>query len=102
MNDAIWVGGLLGVGAAVLFMRLVSIERRLHRLSRLEAKLDALLKAGGIQYDPLLDLPADVREALERGQTIQAIRGLRHATGVGLKEAKEWIDEVRRRQANSS
>ena len=37
-------------------------------------------------------LPADVVEALEKGQTIEAIKRLRIATGLGLKEAKEAIE----------
>jgi len=37
-------------------------------------------------------LPANVRESLERGSTIEAIKLLREATGLGLKEAKERID----------
>jgi hypothetical protein len=102
MNDGLWVGGLLGVGAALVFIRLVSIERRLHRLYRLDAKLDALLKAAGIEFDPFLDVPPDVREALERGQTILAVQRFRQATGAGLKESKEWIDEMRRRDARSN
>ena len=101
MNDALWVGGLIGVGVALLFMRLASIERRLQRLSRLDAKLNALLKAGGIEFDPYLDVPPDVREALERGHTILAVKRFRQATGAGLKESKEWIDEMRRRKASS-
>jgi ribosomal protein L7/L12 len=37
-------------------------------------------------------LPANVIEALQQGQTIEAIKRLREATGLGLKEAKEAID----------
>ncbi|MEO5882015.1 MAG: ribosomal protein L7/L12, partial [Caldimonas sp.] len=37
-------------------------------------------------------LPADVLAALEQGQTIEAIKRLRAATGLGLKEAKDAID----------
>jgi len=37
-------------------------------------------------------LPAEVVAALEQGQTIEAIKRLRTATGLGLKEAKEAID----------
>jgi ribosomal protein L7/L12 len=40
----------------------------------------------------LAPLPADVLEALEQGQTIEAIKRLRSATGLGRKEAKEAID----------
>ena len=37
-------------------------------------------------------LPADVLDALQRGQTIEAIKLLREATGLGLREAKDAID----------
>lgn len=37
-------------------------------------------------------LPADVLAALERGKTIDAIKLLRAATGLGLKEAKDLVD----------
>src|SRR5438128_1361599 len=102
MNGAALVGVLVGVGTAILFSRLAAIERRLNRLSRLDSKVDALLRASGIKFDELQDVPADVREALEQGQTILAIKRFRQATGVGLKEAKDFVDEVRRRRASAS
>ncbi|WP_395094637.1 ribosomal protein L7/L12 [Armatimonas sp.] len=37
-------------------------------------------------------LPASVMEALQQGNKIQAIRLLREATGLGLKEAKEAVE----------
>jgi ribosomal protein L7/L12 len=37
-------------------------------------------------------LPADVVDALQRGNTIGAIKLLRASTGLGLKEAKDVID----------
>ena len=37
-------------------------------------------------------LPADVRAALQRGEMVTAIKLLRAATGLGLKEAKEVLD----------
>ena len=97
MSDAAFVGALLGIGVAILFTRLVAIERRLNRLSRLDAKVDALLRVSGVKFDELQDVPADVREALARGETILAIKRVRQATGVGLKEAKDVVDEIRRR-----
>jgi ribosomal protein L7/L12 len=42
--------------------------------------------------DPSGPLPADVLEAVERGHTLEAIKRLRAATGLGLKEAKDAID----------
>lgn len=102
MNEAVILSALIGSAIAVVLVRLSAIERRLTRLSRLDAKIDALLGNAGIHFDPLQDVPADVREALERGETILAIKRLRQATGAGLKEAKEFVDEVRRRQIVAS
>jgi ribosomal protein L7/L12 len=51
-----------------------------------------------LTFDELHSLPADVREAIERGQTIEAIKRFRQATAAGLKEAKDAIDEARRRR----
>lgn len=42
--------------------------------------------------NPADHLPADVLAALQRGNTIEAIKLLRAATGVGLREAKERVD----------
>jgi ribosomal protein L7/L12 len=43
--------------------------------------------------DPALSpLPSHVLAALERGKTIEAIKLLRDASGMGLKETKEAID----------
>lgn len=41
-------------------------------------------------------LPADVIDALQRGNTIGAIKLLRASTGLGLKEAKQVIDGYQR------
>ena len=102
MTDAALVGAFIGVGLAILFGKLAAIDRRLNRLSRLDAKVDALLRASGVNFDELQDVPADVREALERGETILAIKRFRQATGAGLKEAKDFVDEVRRRGLSAS
>lgn len=38
----------------------------------------------------------EVRRYLERGQVIEAIKRYREATGVGLREAKEEVEAMRR------
>ena len=98
MNDTVVLSALIGIGVAIVLMRLSAIERRLNRLSRLDAKVDALLRGAGIRFDEMQVVPPDVREAIERGETILAIRRFRQATGAGLKEAKDFVDEVRRRE----
>ena len=93
--------GVAGVFVALIGARIGSIEQRLRALSRLEGKLDALLKQQGVRFDPYGDTPPAVLDALRRGKTIEAIKAYRVATGVGLKEAKEYVDELRRRASAS-
>ena len=72
------------------------IERRLARLASMEAKLDILLNHFGLQFDPYKNLPNAVVQALRSGEKIQAIRSYREATGVTLREAKDFIEQVQR------
>ena len=94
--------------AAILIVltlyRLFVLEQRVGRLSplesklsRLEAKVDVLLKHAGIAYDPYENLSDEVIRAVQQGEKIQAIKHYRAETGVGLREAKEFIEEVQRR-----
>ena len=98
MNESMLIGFLVGVSLFVVLARLAALERRLARLSRLDAKVDALLEAAGVSFDPMRDVPVGVRVALEQGETILAIKRFREATGAGLKEAKDFVDDIRRRR----
>ena len=86
----------------VIYVRLSDMEKRLTVSLRLEAKLDALLKQAGIQFDLRDSLPSDAVQALERGQKVEAIKHYRAATGADLKEAKEFIEEVQRQPGKDS
>lgn len=92
---------LLVVLLILVLSRLIGIEMR-SRLSRLDLKLDLLMKHAGVEHDPYKDLPREVRDALQRGQKIQAIYHYRKATGVGLKEAKGLIEDAQRRAGDAS
>jgi hypothetical protein len=98
VNDLLIASGVIVVIAAgVIFKRLSAVENQLAALSRLEAKTDALLNHSGIRFDPYADVPPAVVDALARGQKIEAIKAYRQARGVGLKNAKEFVEEVQRR-----
>jgi ribosomal protein L7/L12 len=84
-----------GIVVALILSALASLARRLDRLSRMEAKIDALLTHTGAAYDPLRDVPPEVIEAIDRGETIHAVKRYRDATGAGLRDAKDFVDEVR-------
>lgn len=93
---------LVGVGIVVMAVRAYvrPLARRMDRLSRIEGKLDAMLKHSGARFDPLEGMPSDALDALRQGQKIEAIKRYRHATGAGLQEAKEMIEEALRRSSS--
>jgi Ribosomal protein L7/L12 C-terminal domain len=83
---------LIGIGA-----RLNVMQRRIGALLRIEAKLDLLLRQANITFDPYANVPREIAEAVQGGQKIKAIKLYRESAGVGLKEAKDFIEEVQRR-----
>ena len=67
------------------------------RLFRLEKKLDLILEKLGIQhYD---DLNAHIAAPLAAHKKIEAIKLYRERTGVGLKEAKDAVEEIEKGRA---
>jgi hypothetical protein len=87
---------LAGLGA-----RLTALQTRVAALSRVEAKLDLLLSQADIKFDPYANLPAGVAEAIQSGQKIKAIKLYRLSSGVSLKDAKDFIEEVQRRSGTA-
>jgi hypothetical protein len=90
-----------GFFALWVLWRLTLVEMR-SRLSRLDFKLDLLLKHAGVEHDPYKNLPREVVDALQRGEKHQAIRHYHKATGVGLKEAQDFIEDAQRRAGDAS
>lgn len=66
-------------------------------LGRIEMKLDLVMQHAGVEFLPYKELSREVIDALKRGDKIAAIKSYRAATGVGLKEAKDRIEESQRR-----
>ena len=99
------VGGFTFVCMCLLMLvlfQLSEIQKRMAALGRVEAKLDRLLENAGIRYDPYAELMPQVAEALQRGNKIEAIKHYREATGAGLKEAKDFVEEVQRRAGSGA
>jgi ribosomal protein L7/L12 len=96
---------LLSILIVTLFLLIARLEsllkstekRLLAKLIPIDEKLDLLLKAARLEYDPLANLPADVVTALKAGQKIEAIKRYREAMSVSLAEAKSVIEEAQRR-----
>ena len=76
------------------------LDQILHQQRRIEAKLDALLKAFDIDQDALdsshgglnPDIHQQIQDALAAGQKIKAIKILRGATNMSLKDAKQAVE----------
>jgi ribosomal protein L7/L12 len=80
------VGFVLGIGLAVVGLRVSAVS------GRLERKLDALLRHAGID---LPKLAAEEAAALARaGRKIEAIKLYREYTGCGLAEAKAKVESL--------
>jgi hypothetical protein len=77
--------------------RLNKVQGRIVELSRVEAKLDLLLKQANIQFDPYVHVPRAIAEAVRGGKKIEAIKLQWQSSGMGLKESKEFIEEIKRR-----
>jgi hypothetical protein len=86
------------VGSIISPFGLIRVqEERTRLLWMVDAKLDLLLRHAGIDFDPYKKAPSQVLDALQRGEKIRAIKNYMKATGVGLKEAKDFIEEFQRR-----
>ena len=102
LTGAIFVFGVLVILGSVA-LRLIEMRSRLGgTLSRIESKLDLLLRQAGVEFDPYANLPREIADAARAGQTIQAIKLYRQfmdrqSSGVGLREAKDFIEDLQRR-----
>jgi len=88
---------LVVLGILVVLWNVLTLHKRVAALSRVDAKLDALLKHSQVDYDPFDRVSKDVAQALKLGDTIMAIKHYRKETGAALKDAKEYIEEIQRR-----
>ncbi len=61
------------------------------RLRAIERKLDLLLKQLGV--DPNEGLDDQIQQLIKSGQKIEAIKLYRMQSGLGLKEAKEYLEQ---------
>jgi hypothetical protein len=62
------------------------------RLHAIDRKLDLILTNLGI--DPNQGLDKQLSELVRSGQKIEAIKLYREQTGIGLKEAKEYVERL--------
>jgi hypothetical protein len=86
MDATFWLVFILGL---FLLAHYLSPKARGNN-SRLERKVDLILKHLGI--DPNQGVDEKITELMKPGQKIEAIKLYREQTGVGLKEAKYYVE----------
>lgn len=75
----------LGFGIVLIILGEIKTE-----IARTNKNLNAVMKKIGIEE---VFMP-EVKKLVNEGKTVEAIKKYRKETGIGLKEAKEYIDSI--------
>lgn len=85
--DPLWIGGLVGIVLGFV----------LGRITAPSGERTELPRPMGTQVRPPATPDQQVDDLLRAGQKIQAIKLVRERTGLGLREAKDLVDEREQR-----
>lgn len=78
--------------AVTLMWLVINVGHLQNNIDKVNKKLDKISKQVGVSNE-ISDVAMDeLKVLIEKGQKVKAIKEYRVATGVGLKEAKEYID----------
>ena len=80
--------GILTVGILSLINSLSTLQKQ---VSLMNLKLDRIAKQVGAE-EPNID--SELRSLIGAGQKVEAVKKAREFTGMGLKEAKEYVDKL--------
>jgi hypothetical protein len=83
---------------SVLIMKVNGLQKRATAVTRVERKVDLLLKEAGIEFDPWSNIPAAILEAAESGNSMLAARLYRDWSGADSFEATLFIEELTQRK----
>ena len=80
---------ILGCLIVCLYTVVGSFEKKLNKI---EMKLDKIIDINEESLDG--EIEEEIEKLVKEGNLVRAIKIYRMETGVGLKEAKEYIDEL--------
>jgi ribosomal protein L7/L12 len=75
----------------VIFSLISSVNTLQKQVSLMNLKLDRIAKQVGAE-EPNID--SELRNLIVAGKKVKAVKELREFTGMGLKEAKEYVDKL--------
>ncbi|WP_315118891.1 ribosomal protein L7/L12 [uncultured Clostridium sp.] len=93
MNDTtIWA---IIMGLAALMIGISSNVSQLRKdIARINITLDKIAKEIGVPDTVKENIDIELKSLISQGKKIEAIKRYRIVTGVGLKEAKEYVDSL--------
>ncbi|ANF96314.1 ribosomal protein L7/L12 [Paenibacillus bovis] len=98
-----WIAVIALLLALLLWFRVISLQRQMNELrmdmNRIPSPPSAPVRQTSFPANSVLPPGSDsaelenrLRQLIAAGQKIQAIKELREARGLGLKEAKDYVD----------
>lgn len=78
--------------AVTLMWLVINVGHLQNNIDKVNKKLDKIPKQVGVSNEISYVAMDELKVLIEKGQKVKAIKEYRVATGVGLKEAKEYID----------
>ena len=88
--------GVIIVVVVVLFMSIENNNKVLRAdISRINKKLEKIAKQIGVPDDEKCNMDNELRNIIAENGKIKAIKKYREVTGIGLKEAKEYVDNLK-------
>ncbi|ULT54473.1 ribosomal protein L7/L12 [Neobacillus drentensis] len=91
--DELVILGIIGVGL-LLTSIISSISQLRSDLARTNATLNKMAKHIGLPDEVTADLHDELISLIAEGKKIKAIKRYRMETGLGLKEAKDYVDSL--------
>ena len=89
-NTVVWE--VMGAG---LFIVIVSIISQLQSdISRMNVTLNKIAKQVGVPNTVTDEVRDELKDLVLKGKKIEAIKKYRKLTGIGLKEAKAYVDSL--------
>lgn len=81
---------IFGIGAILSLLSVISQLR--NDVSRINITLDKIAKQVGVTDTAIQNIDGELKDLISQGKKVKAIKKYRMVTGIGLKEAKEYID----------
>jgi len=81
---------IFGMGAILSLLSVISQLR--NDVARINITLDKIAKQVGVTDTAIQNIDGELKDLISQGKKVKAIKKYRMVTGIGLKEAKEYID----------